>query len=113
RQIVLPVRASSAHTRPSQSPTYSRLRTSSGELSEAPMRFDQRTFPKLAANAITLPPPCFALHGGLLRKTAYTVPCLYEPIAGDAATQRCEKYRHARLPVLRLTAANLPEFVEK
>jgi hypothetical protein len=91
------------------------LPTRSGELSDGPIVFRQRISPKPAAKAITCPVPreCFALHGGLFRNVAYTVPCMYEPIAGEAATQRPERYFQARLPVFALIAANLPEFVEK
>src|SRR4051795_3406382 len=86
----------------------------SGDVSDGPMVFCQRICPTPAENATTFPSRTFfVLHGGLFRKAAYTVPCLYGPSAGDAATQRFVRYFHARLPVSMFTATNLPEFVEK
>src|SRR4051812_1754097 len=69
------------------------------------MRVRQRIFPKPAENATTSPssprlPPA-ALHGGRFMNVWKTVPW---STAGDAATQRCERYFHAGRPVSALIA---------
>jgi hypothetical protein len=107
-----PVSASSAYIRPRQSPAYTSPFATSGDVSLGPMRVRQRTLPKPAENATTSPSiPLRERQGGRLRNVWYTVPCPYEPIAGEAATQRCDLYFQPTPPVRVLIARMIPELL--
>src|SRR5579884_312109 len=110
---VAPVLRSSAHTRPSQSPTYTVPPTTSGEDSDGPIVRCQITRPVPTAYAATSPvreAAGWRLHGGGFR---YVWKTTWWSSAGDAATHRCVATLHARLPFFAPTANRVPALLAK